>query len=541
MAMPAPTSRHFAHLTAEMAGRQPERPAIVAGDRTLTYAELDEQVRAMSGALQAAGVAKGTTVGLLCTNRWEFLPVAYGAMRLGARVAAYNSWAKEWDLEYMVAHSRAEVVVSVDRFRTRSYVETMTQLVPELAEPVGTWRAGRFPQLREVVFIGDSEIPAGARRLDDLLAQGVAPEEVDGDDGDDAFVLYTSGSSARPKAVPLRHGSGIENGFSIGECMKLGPDDRVWLAAPLFWSYGAINAVPATLTHGACLVLQEGFEPEAALDLIERHRCTAIYTLPNMTSSLAGHPSFDPARTSSVRTGLTIGGAEDVRRAAEVIGAREICNIYGSTETYGNCAVTPADLPYETRMSSQGPPLPGFTLRIQDPGSGAELPAGEVGEILVRGHLTRGYLKEDGVSVDPVLDEDGWYRTGDLAHLDADGMLHFASRATEMIKTGGINVAPKEVEELVAMYPGVHEVAVVGAPDESAGQVVAAFVVPVAGGTVDPAELRAWCAERVAGFKVPRRVTLVDELPKTVTGKLARRVLEARAADAAEATTPSGS
>lgn len=539
MATPAPDSRHFALLCEEMAQRQPDRPAIVAGGRTLDYAGLDREVRAMSGVLRAAGVARGSTVGLLCTNRREFLPVAFGAMRLGARVAAYNSWAKQWDLDYMVGHSRAEVIVSVDRFRTRSYVETMEQLVPELTQPAGSWRSSRYPQLREVVFIGDSPVPAGARRLDDLRAEGLEAERVEGSPDDDAYVLYTSGSSARPKAVPLQHRSGIENGFAIGECMKLRPADRVWLAAPLFWSYGAINAVPATLTHGACLVLQEAFEANTALELIERERCTAAYTLPNMTSALIGDPSFDPSRTRSLRTGLTIGGTEDVRRAAEVLGAREICNIYGSTETYGNCAVTPADLPLATRTTSQGPPLPGFEIRIRDPDSRAELPAGAVGEIVVRGHLTRGYLEQDGVSVDPVVDGDGWYRTGDLASLDADGLLHFAARATEMIKTGGINVAPKEVEELVAMYPGVHEVAVVGAPDPAAGQVVAAYVVPEAGATVDPAALRAWCAERVANFKVPRRVTIVDELPKTVTGKLARRVLEARAAEEAAAATPS--
>lgn len=541
MAPSAPSSRHFADLCSEQAERRPGNPAVVSGERVLTYADLDAAVRAAAEALRTLGVGRDATVGLLCTNRWEFLAVAFGAMRLGARVAAFNTWAREWDLEYMVAHSRAEVLVSVDRFRSRSYVDTIGRLVPELEGAIGAWRSSRFPRLREVVFIGDCALPAGARRLGDLPASTESADAVHAAAHDDAYVLYTSGSSARPKAVPLAHACGISNGFAIGERMRLGPEDRVWLAAPLFWSFGAINAVPATLTHGACLVLQDGFEPRVALELIQGHRCTAVYTLPNMTSAMVAEPGFHPDRTRSLRTGLTIGGSEDVRRAAETLGAREICNIYGSTETYGNCAVTPADLPYEKRLSSQGPPLPGFELRIVDPASGAPLPEGQIGEIAVRGPLTRGYLQEDGVSVAPVVDAEGWYRTGDLGDLDPDGLLHFAARATEMIKTGGINVAPKEVEELVAHHPGVHEVAVVGAPDPKAGQVVAAFVVPVAAGGVNGSELRAWCAERVAAYKVPRVVTLVDELPKTVTGKLARRVLEARAAEMAERAGATGS
>ncbi len=252
----------------------------------------------------------------------------------------------------------------------------------------------------------------------------------------------------------------------------------------------------------------EGKEP---IDLVERHRCTAIYTLPNMTAALLGAPGFSTQRVASLRTGLTIGTPGDLRRVIDDLGVEGICNIYGGTESYGNCCVTPSSWPRERRETSQGPPLPGVTIRIADPVTGA-------------GYLARGYLGDDS-GASAAFGEDGFYRTGDLGMLDAEGALHFAARATEMIKTGGINVAPREVEDFLALHPGVRTAAVVGVPDERLAEVVVAFVVPSAGEALDGDDLRAFCRERIAGYKVPARIHVVDELPATDTGKLARRRL----------------
>jgi fatty-acyl-CoA synthase len=525
-----PTSRHFADLVTELAERAPERTAVVAGDRTLTYGELDTAARDAADALRGLEVGGGMTVGLLCPNRAEWLLVALGALRLGARVAAFNTWAMAWDLEYMLRHSRAEVLVALDTMKKRDYAGMIAEMVPELSGPAEGWTSSAFPDLREVVFVGDGEIAPAARRFSELARVSSGREPVRSGN-DDAFVLYTSGSSARPKAVPLRHGAAIENGFAIGERMGLSAEDRVLLPTPLFWSFGAVNTLPATLTHGATLVLQESFEAAGALALIERQRCTAIYTLPNITQALLAHERFTPERTRSLRTGLTIGRPEEVRRAADSLGAAEICNIYGSTETYGNCCVTPHEASAARRLESQGPPLPGTELLIADPQSGARLAAGEVGEILVCGHLAAGYLQEDGSTVEPIADASAWYHTGDLGHLDAEGWLHYASRATEMIKTGGINVSPAEIEEFLGLHPEIDDVAVLGAPDPVAGEVVVAFVVAARGAAIDASELQSWCRERIAAFKAPRQVHFVAELPKTDTGKLSRRLLRERFAE----------
>jgi fatty-acyl-CoA synthase len=346
---------------------------------------------------------------------------------------------------------------------------------------------------------------------------------------DDCVVLYTSGSSARPKAVRLRHGSLIENGFNIGERMRLGPDDRVLLAPPLFWSYGAANALPATLTHGAALVLQQRFEPGEWLGLIERHRCTAVYTLPSMTGAALRHTEFRRERVASLRTGLMIGSPEEVRIAAAELGAAEVCNIYGSTETYGNCCVTPCDWPLERRMQSQGPPLPGMKLRIVDPGTDRVLGANETGAVEVAGHVTPGYSGASAEHNPRVFTGGGYFRTGDLGFLDEEGGFHFVARDTDMIKRAGINVSPAEVESLLLQHPAVAQAAVVGAAAGERGEAIVAFVVPAAGASADAEALRAHCRAFASSYKVPDHIEICAELPATETGKLLRRALKDRA------------
>jgi fatty-acyl-CoA synthase len=449
-------------------------------------------------------------------------------MRLGARVTAFNTFVRAWDLAYMLEHSGVDVLVTLERFRSSNYVSTMADLAPELASGGGS--SGRFPKLREIVVLDDADVPRnqplppGLRPLSQILtasAGGAAPTLRSA--VDIACVLYTSGSSARPKAVPLQHYAMIENAFHIGERMELVPEDRVWVAVPLFWAYGACNALPAVLTHGAALVLQQAFDAGEALDLIEHYGCTVAYTLPNMTNALIAHASFAARRTSTLRTGLTIGGPREIRRTAEQLRIPRICNLYGQTETYGNCCVTPASWPLERKEVSQGPPLDGVELSIRD-AQGDPLPTGVVGEIHVRGYLSLGYL-DNASETASSFGADGWFSTGDLGAVDDAGCLRFVARSTEMIKTGGVNVAPAEVEELLRSHEDVDEAAVVGVDDERMDQVVVAFVVSRAAHPPSEDELRAWCADRVAGYKTPARIHFVPELAKTDTGKVARAKL----------------
>jgi fatty-acyl-CoA synthase len=276
-------------------------------------------------------------------------------------------------------------------------------------------------------------------------------------------------------------------------------------------------------------VLQPRFEPGEWIDLIERHRCTAVYTLPSMTGTALRHPGFQPERVASLRTGLMIGSPEEVRITAEELGAAQICNIYGSTETYGNCCVTPSEWPLQRRMHSQGPPLAGMRLRIADPETGSALGANETGAVEVAGHVTPAYSGASAEHNTSAFTADGYFRTGDLGFLDDAGCFHFVGRDTDMIKRAGINVSPAEVESLLLRHPTVAQAAVVGAAAGERGEAIVAFVVPAAGATADAEALRAHCRALASSYKVPDRIEICAELPATETGKLLRRALKDRA------------
>lgn len=515
----------------------PETEAfVVRGERT-TYAQWLDAAGRVARGFGSVGVGPGDRVALLGDNRSEWLDVMMGAAAVNAPLALFNTWTKLRELDYLLQHARPQVLVTVARAGHQDFLAVLSQLVPELwQDPPGDWRSDRYPHLRTVVVIGD-DAPAGAIPYHMWLeagGTGVVPNG--GAPEDTAVIVYTSGSTANPKAVPLVHSDLVENGYWIGERQGLTNKDRIFFGSPLFWAFGVANALMASLTHGSTLVLQPQFHAEEALDLIESEACTVIYTLPAITHALLAAAGFSKRRVSSLRTGVMIGPPSEVTLVAEQLGVDGICNIYGSTEVYGNCCVTPHDAPLERRKRSQGPPLPGVDLRILDPETRDPVAEGVVGEILVRGRVTPGYLDDAGVA-SAVVDEDGFFATGDLGSVDSEGWLTFAARATEMIKTGGINVSPAEVEEFLASHPDVKEVAVAGGAHEIRGEQVVAFVVPVAHGRVNAEELRTFCREHIAGYKVPAAITIVDALPLTGTGKLARKQLKEWADEALE---PSG-
>ena len=528
--MIAPRSRTLGELLFEQAERYGDHPAILCGERRISYAALAERARRIARALQDRGIRRGDRVGLLMNNRLEWVETFFGITMLGAVVVAFSTWSKRDELEYLFDDSGIRVLITLDQFAGQDFAAELADLTA----------GGRFPALRDVVLLGRGGaadwLPYDTLLKADPLAAPLPPG--DGASAmDDAVVIYTSGSSSKPKSVPLAHYGIIENGFNIGERQGYTPEDRVLLAPPLFWSYGSANAMSAVLTHGATLVPQGRFEAAEALDLIERHRCTALYTLPAITSALVSHPSFRRDRTASLRTGLTIGAPQDVVTAAEVLGAAEICNVYGQTESYGNCCVTWHHWPLERRAACQGPPLPGVTIRIVDGETGAALPPGAAGLIEVSGYLMRGYIGASAGQNEAALTRDGFFRTGDMGLLTEAGSMQFVGRTTEMIKKGGINISPAEVEDVLMRHPGVAQAGVVGVPDRLQGELLAAFVVPAPGVEVTPEALTAHCRSVASRYKVPDFIVLRDSLPVTVTGKLLRRELKPLATALVEQTT----
>lgn len=509
-------------------GQAADRPAVVddAGG-SLTYRELAQRSTNFSKGLQGLGVRPGDVVGLLAPNSVDWVASMLGSQMAGATVAAYHTWVKAHELDFLLRHSEAKVLIVAPNVGEHDLLAPLLELLPQLgSRGRGEWASSVYPRLKAVVVLGDGRsLPIGTIRIVDLISSGGTGGEplIDPDPAQAAVVLYTSGSTADPKGVPLLHGDMAENGFQIGERMRLRPDDKVWLGSPLFWSFGSANALSATLTHAATLVMQHKFSAPLAAQQIRNQSCTVTYLLPAMAYALVDLPDVR-SLFSTVRTGLTIGRREEIEMVVTRLGIDGICNIYGSTETYGNCCVTPCDAPLELRLRSQGPPLPGFELRVVDESSGRELEAGETGSVYVRGRITPGYLKAADLNRE-TFTPDGWYRSGDTGFLDANGYFTFVTRETDMIKTNGINVSPAEVEEFIATDPNVAEVVVVGAPDPLKDQVIVAFVKPTPGCSVIPEDVIRRCREKLAAYKAPQSVHVVEEIPLTATGKLSRKLL----------------
>jgi fatty-acyl-CoA synthase len=522
--MHAPNSRTLADLLFEQAARYGEATAVICGDRIVSYAELMQRAGRIAAGLRKRGVRRGDRVGVLINNRLEWLEAFFGAMITGATVVAFSTWSKRDELAWLLEDSEISVLVALDRFGDQSFAEDLHALVPQ-ARSATPWQSPTYPRLRHIVLLGGGEFESYAA-LAESEPLGPLPPGKGPSAADDAIIIYTSGSSSRPKAVPLAHYGIIENGFNIGERQGYQTGERVLLAPPLFWSFGSANAMSATLTHGGTLVLQSRFEAGEAIALIEQHRCTALYTLPSITAAIVAHPEFHPDRVKTLRTGVTIGAPQDVITAATVLGASEICNVYGQTESYGNCCVTPHDWPLDRRAQCQGPPLPGVQMRIVHPETEVELPPGQVGLIEVRGYLLRGYQGSSSSQDAAALTADGFFRTGDSGHLTEAGDLVFAGRVSEMIKKGGINISPAEVEDILMRHPAVAQAGVVGIPDRNQGELLAAYVVLMPGGTVTTTELVAHCRAVASRYKVPDSIDIRGALPVTATGKLMRRDLK---------------
>lgn len=529
--MRAPFSRTLFDLVCEQAERNGDAVAIISGGRSVTYAELAQRARRVAASLIASGIKRHDRIALLLSNRLEWVELCLGAGGAGAVTVPFSTWSTRQELEFLLADSGVILLFSAARAGDRDFAGDLAVLVPEIRSGA---RCERFPALRGVVLL-DAGKDGSFESLDAFLQAGSAIEDLPPGRAaspiDDGLVLYTSGSSAKPKAVRLRQHGIIENGFNIGERQGYGPEDAVLIAPPLFWSYGSANALSAVLGHGATAVLQERFEPGEALDLIERHGCTALYTLPGMTSALLRHADFKRERVASLRTGLTIGSPQDVRQAAEDLGVAEICNVYGATETYGNCCVTWHHWPLEKRMNCQGEPLPGNELRFVDPETGAPVPPGQPGLTEVRGYVMPGYSGASTEHNAQALSPDGFYRTGDVGQVDENGCFVFVGRSTEMIKRAGINISPAEVEDVLVAHPAVAQAAVVGVPDRERGERVIAYVVARQHDGLTQDELIRHCREIASKYKVPDHIEISASLPMTPTGKLQRRELKAMAAE----------
>jgi len=514
-----PEARTLPGVLLEKAELAPRRPALIYGDRTLSYGELAERSLAVAKALMAAGVEPGDCVAALLGNEPDWLVVQMAAHLAGAALAPLNTWYKADELAWTLRHCRVKALVSAPAFLKADYVALFGALIPELSGvgEDGQVRAAAFPHLRAVIFTHAWD--TFLRRGDSVRSAppGTRPDAA-------AFILYTSGSTAEPKGVLLNHRSLVENGWDMGARRGIEAEDRVWLASPLFYGLGAANALPAALTHGASLVLQGAFEAGAAIDTVRRTGATVYYGTGNMTRAMLDHPDYTSAKVGSLQKGNAGTVAEYKRMTLVEMGIKGAVPAYGLTESYGNATVGEVDDELEVKIATSGKLLPGMDMRIVDPETGTDLAPGEVGLVLLRGHVTSGYLHSPP-EASQSLRADGWFDTGDLGALDGDGRFRFHARLKEVIKSGGVNVSPVEVEQLLASHPAVRDAFVVGAPHPVKGELVVAFV--DRSRDVSEDELRKHVKDRAAAFKTPHHVVFVDEadLPRLASGKVAKHKL----------------
>lgn len=513
--MAAPLSRTLGDLLREQALTRGGHPAVITARGSHSFGSLFGRACQIAGLLRAQGVRRGDVVGLLMGNSQEWAEICFGVAMAGGILAPFSTWSTAQELDFLVADAGITTLFAIDRFGERDFANDVKRCRDAGVAVVmcGTDASRDFTALLDVAP-SFAELPPG---------EGASAN-------DDAFFLYTSGSSSTPKAVRLKHFGLIENGYNIGERQALGAADRVFLPAPLFWSFGCANALMAAFTHGATLVLAERFDAEGALDLIEQHGCTSAYLMPAMIKAMIAAPGFSPERTRSLRTGLTIGSAADFDIGIDRLGVSGLCNVYGATETYGNCAVTDHSWDRARRATTQGQPLPGQHVRIRDAKTQEIAGPGKPGAIEVGGYVTPGYQGASAALNATAFTADGYYRTGDIGKIDESGALVFIGRDTEMIKRAGINVSPAEIEDVLRSHEDLADLAVVGAPDADRDEIIVAFVVPRPGRRPAPGELAAHCRRVLSKYKVPDRFEFLEVLPLTATGKLQRRRLAEMAA-----------
>lgn len=529
-----PVSRTIPELLEEQVEKFGEREAIVAGAQRLSYKALRAEVLRTAKGLMTLGVQRGDHVAILMGNRVEWVLAFLALQQLGATTVGLNTWATPREMEYALAHAEVTCLIAVDHFRRNDYRVMIAGMQP---------RNTVLPRLRHTVWVAADATTAPAANIapaaqdgmswEAMVALGsdVADEQIDAAGrvvhaDDVAMLLYTSGSTASPKGILLQHGKWIQNAFEIGERQHVTHADRLWLAVSLFWSFGCVNALPNLLTHGGCVVLQEHFNAGEALSLIERERCSILYGTPNMVQALVEHADRAKHDLSTLRSGAMIGTPEQLMGAVN-LGASQICNVYGLSETYGNCAVIDASEPLDVRLQSVGKPLPGVSLRICHIETGEPIPVGEVGEIRVQGPLFSAYYKDEEKTRE-TFDAQGFFCTGDLGTLDTQGRLYYRGRLKEMVKSGGINIAPIEVEETLMRHPAVRSAYVIGVPDPSLDEILVAIVILNPASAVTTEELTQFCKKELAAYKVPARFRFAadEELPLTTTGKLQKMKLK---------------
>jgi fatty-acyl-CoA synthase len=492
----------------------------VPSGRRYTYAEVDAAVDELARGLCAKGIAKGDRVGIWAPNCAEWYLVQYATARIGAILVNINPAYRTSELEYVLRQAGVGTLISAPAFKTSDYRAMIDEVRPDL------------DALRDVLFIGeptwDALLAAGASVSSQEVAERSAQLSFD----DPINIQYTSGTTGFPKGATLSHHNILNNGYFVGEGMAYTEADRICVPVPFYHCFGMVMGNLGATSHGACVVIPApAFDPAATLTAVQAERCTSLYGVPTMFIAELALPDFPTYDLTSLRTGCMAGSpcpVEVMKRVIAEMHMEEVTICYGMTETSPVSTQTGKDDSLERRTSTVGRVHPHVEVMVVDPETDLPVPCGQPGELCTRGYSVMiGYWDEPEKTADVL--RRGWMHTGDLATMDDEGYVNIVGRIKDMVIRGGENVYPREVEEFLYTHPDIVEAQVIGVPDEKYGEELMAWVRLREGATLDADSLREFCTGKLAHYKIPRYLHIVDAFPMTVTGKVRKVEMRAEA------------
>ncbi|MFE2653304.1 AMP-binding protein [Streptomyces sp. NPDC059346] len=543
MSLPAPEKLSYAHgvgstpLLGDTIGRNLDRAVAAPGDREAlvdvvsgrrwTYAEFGADVDVLARALMASGVAKGDRVGIWAVNCPEWVLVQYATARIGAVLVTVNPAYRAHEVEFVLNQAGVSLLAASLSHRTSDYRALVDRVRADC------------PALRAVHYIGDPSWDELIAAAPAVSGEQLAAREAELSCDDPINIQYTSGTTGFPKGATLSHHNILNNGYFVGETIAYTEEDRICIPVPFYHCFGMVMGNLAATSHGACMVIPgPSFEPAAVLSAVQRERCTSLYGVPTMFIAELDLPEFATYDLSTLRTGIMAGSpcpAEVMKRVVAEMHMAEVSICYGMTETSPVSTQTRRDDDQERRTGTVGRVLPHIEVKVVDPATGVTLPRGGAGELRTRGYsVMLGYWDQPERTAE-VVDAGRWMRTGDLAVMREDGYVQVVGRIKDMIIRGGENVYPREIEEFLYGHPKIADVQVVGVPDERYGEEILACVIPR-----DPAdpptleEVAAFCRERLAHYKIPRRLRVLAAFPMTVSGKVRKIELRETYAERAD-------